>query len=44
MADAFNLLINIGPVVLLLDLIASITLAAFGFARRDGDKAKWLGR
>lgn len=44
MADVLNLLIKIGPVVLLSSLIASIALAAFGFARRGDDKARWLGR
>lgn len=44
MADVLNLLIKIGPVVLLLGLIASIALAMFGFARRDDDAARWLGR
>jgi hypothetical protein len=40
MADVLNLLIKIGPVVLLLGLIASIALAVFGFARRDDDAAR----
>ncbi len=44
MADVLNLLIKIGPVVLLLGLTVSIALAAFGFARRSDDKMKWLGR
>jgi hypothetical protein len=44
MADALNLLIKIGPVVLLLGLIVSIALAAFGFVRHADDKARWLGR
>jgi hypothetical protein len=43
-ADVFNLPIRIGPVVLLLGLIASIALAVFGFARREDGKARWLGR
>jgi len=41
-ADVFNLLIKIGPVVLLLGLIASIALAMFGFARQGDNKARWL--
>lgn len=44
MADVFNLLIKIGPVVLLMGLIASIALAVFGFARRGDGKTRWLGR
>lgn len=44
MADVFNLLIKVGPVVLLLGLVAAIVLAGFGFARRDEDKLSWLGR
>jgi hypothetical protein len=43
-ADVLNLLIKIGPVVLLLGLTVSVALLAFGFARRDADKVKWLGR
>jgi len=43
-ADVFNLLIKIGPVVLLLGLIVSIALAVFGCARQGDDKARWLGR
>jgi len=43
-ADVLNLLIKIGPVALLMGLIASIVLAVFGFARRGDDRARWLGR
>jgi len=43
-ADVLNLLIKIGPMVLLLGLIASIVLAVFGLARREDDKARWLVR
>lgn len=44
MADVFNLLIKIGPVVLLLGLIVSIALTMFGFTRQGDNKARWLGR
>jgi len=43
-ADLLNLLIKIGPLVLLLGLAVSIALAALGFARRSDSKVKWLGR
>jgi len=43
-ADALNLLIKIGPVVLLLGLVVSIVLGVLGLARRSGDRARWLGR
>lgn len=44
MAYVLNLLIRIGPMVLLLGLIASIALAMFGLARRGDDKTRWLVR
>lgn len=44
MAAVLNLLIKVGPAVLLLGMIASVALAVFGVARRSGDKARWLSR
>lgn len=44
MADVLNLLIKVGPVVLLLGLIAAMALAVFGCARLEGGRARWLGR
>jgi hypothetical protein len=44
MANALNLLILVGPPVLLFGVIASIALAVFGFARRHEGKVRWLGR
>lgn len=44
MADALNLMIRIGPVALLAGLLVSVAVAAFGFARGDADRLKWLGR
>jgi len=43
-AEVFNLLIKIGPLVLLAGLVASIAGAVSGSARRGDDKARWLGR
>lgn len=39
-----NLLIKVGPVVLLSGLTISVALAVFGFMRCGADKVKWLGR
>lgn len=44
MADVLNLLIKVGPVVLLLGLIATTALAVFGCARLGDGRARWLGR
>ena len=44
MADVLNLLIKVGPVVLLLGLIATMALAVFGCARLGDGWARWLGR
>ena len=44
MADALNLLIKIGPVVLLAGLVVSVAVAAIGFARCADHRLKWLGR
>jgi len=44
MANALNLLVRIGPGVLLLGLCVSLALAALGCARCSGGRLRWLGR